>query len=227
MAKKISDDNMFFGLDLTDEQRKFRDSIYSDEFDIVFCDARSGTGKTTIAVATAKLMVTNKKKYDKMVYLFSPTQEKELGFLPGGLIEKEKNYYQPLIDALLEINENPDQAIMQFCDPNVKKQGLGWASAMSHTFLRGCNIKNSVVVIDEAQNYTSKQLKKVLTRIHDSCKIVVIGHHLQVDLINKRHSGFIKYLEHFTGKERCKICKLTKNFRGWVADWADSLPEED
>ena len=80
---------------------------------------------------------------------------------------------------------------------------------------------NKVVIIDEAQNFTAGELKKVLTRIHDSCKVIVIGHTGQIDI--QGGSGFERYLEYFSGHERCAVCKLTTNHRGWLATFADAL----
>lgn len=228
MRKKLPDDSMFFGLreKMTQEQEVFADAIYSDSYDIVFCNAAAGTGKTTIAVAVAKLLVGEKKK-DSLVYVFSPVEESKMGFRPGDQFEKELEYTAPLRDALIEIGEQPDKAIV---NPNnmadlKKKTGSvsAWVEATSHTFKRGTNLKNKVVIIDEAQNFTKEHLQKMLTRCHDSCKVVVIGHSGQCDLPNPNLSGFQKYIEWFSDPERAKICTLTKNFRGWIAQHADAL----
>jgi phosphate starvation-inducible protein PhoH len=79
------------------------------------------------------------------------------------------------------------------------------------------------VIIDEAQNYTVGELKKVLTRIHDTSKVIVIGHTGQIDI--KGESGFAKYMAWFEGQERCEVCQLTKNYRGWLSTYADMLEE--
>jgi phosphate starvation-inducible PhoH-like protein len=65
---------MFFGLKLTDEQKVLRDAIYGEDYDIIFCNSKAGTGKTTIVVATAKMLVAE-GKYDGLVYIVSPVQE--------------------------------------------------------------------------------------------------------------------------------------------------------
>ena len=94
---------------------------------------------------------------------------------------------------------------------------------LTHTYLRGTNLQNKVVIIDEAQNYTVGELKKVLTRIHDTSKVIVIGHTGQIDI--KGESGFAKYLKWFEGQPRCAVCSLTKNYRGWLSTYADMLEE--
>jgi predicted ribonuclease YlaK len=225
--RQINDDEcMFFGLDLTPEQKEFRDAIYGDDHDIIFCNAKAGTGKTTIAVATAKLLVAN-KNYKGLVYIINPVQEERQGYLPGDINEKTMPYAEPLIDALNKIGET-EKSIRQL-NPNIEaeKNGITWVDCISHTFLRGVNFENKIIIIDEAQNAYVDELQKILTRAHDSCKVIVIGHTGQKDIYkHPERSGFDMYIKHFEGKERCKICTLTKNFRGWVSTWADELNVE-
>jgi predicted ribonuclease YlaK len=222
MAKKISDDNLFFGIKLTEEQKEFRDAIYDDLHSLVICDSKSGSGKTTVAVACARLLVAE-NKYDSVLYIFSPVQESVLGYRPGRTEDKESDYLLPLYDALIKINEQPDRALHAVASTSNKKACIPWISAMSHAFLRGGNISNKVVIIDEAQNYSLSELKKVLTRCHDDSKVILIGHSEQIDLKNKKDSGFIKYLNYFKDKDICKVCKLSVNFRGKLAQLADEI----
>lgn len=223
MAKKKKDD-MFFGLRLTDEQQEFVDAVLGNDYDVIFVNSKSGTGKSTLTVACAKLLVSS-GKYNGMKYIFSPVEESKLGFTPGTAEQKWSKYFTPLIDALIEINEVPERCIKSIAVQNLKSDCEPWIDAMAHTFLRGSNQKNSVIVIEEAQNFTTSELKKTLTRCQDSSKVIVIGHSGQNDLEDKDKSGFEKYIEHFKGQERCKICNLTRNFRGWISNWADSLAE--
>jgi PhoH-like ATPase len=210
-------DNLLFGFapKLTDEQKVYINSIFDNK--ITFVNAKSGSGKSTLAVACAKIIGKD------LVYIFSPVEEKSLGFTPGSVEEKEKKYYTPLYDALLEINEDPSRAIISDSNPDNLKNGTAWVKPMSHVFARGINIKDKTVIIDEAQNFTKNELKKVLTRIHDSCTVIVIGHDGQCDLDKPSKSGFIPYLKHFENEPYCKVCTLTKNFRGFIATHADTL----
>ena len=80
-APKDLNDSLFYGLELDNEQKIFRDAIWDEEHLIVFCNAKAGTGKTLIATATANLLV-QYGRYDGIVYISSPTQEEKLGFLP-------------------------------------------------------------------------------------------------------------------------------------------------
>lgn len=77
--------------------------------------------------------------------------------------------------------------------------------------------------IDEAQNLTKKELRKILTRIHDSCHVFLIGDPDQCD-IDPKKSGFVAYLNHYSTESYAQICELTKNFRGRISAHAESLP---
>lgn len=205
---------LFYGLQLTEEQRSYVDSIFDNQLTIV--NARSGTGKTTLAVGASLILG------KPLIYTFSPVEEGSIGHTPGTVEEKERKYIQPLLDALHEIGEDPRFALKSENNPDMINE-KAWVDAKSHTFLRGSNIKDSVVIIDEAQNLTRGELKKVLTRIHDSSKVIMIGHTKQIDLKNPAKSGFEPYLEHFRNEPYAKVVELTKNFRGRLAQHADEL----
>src|SRR5699024_5228185 len=95
--------------------------------------------------------------------------------------------------------------------------------AKSHVFARGTNIKDKFLIVDEVQNFTKSELRKLLTRVHDSCRVVLIGHTGQIDLDRPQDSGFAPYIEHFKNKDYAKVCELNWNFRGVLANDADSL----
>ncbi|MCM3110018.1 PhoH family protein [Lederbergia lenta] len=210
--------NLLFGYapKLTIEQQEYVDSIIDNQLTIV--NAKAGTGKTTLAVMVAKILERD------LVYIFSAVEEKTLGYTPGSVQEKEAKYTVPLKDALLEMNEDPNRSIIYEDNIENVKNGNAWVQAMSHTFARGTNIKGEkLVIIDEAQNFTRGELKKVLTRIHSDVKIVLIGHDGQIDLKDSKKSGFIPYLEHFRDEDYCSVCELSVNFRGKLAAKADEL----
>lgn len=85
------ENNPFFGLKLDDEQKAFRDAIWNKDKLIVFCNAKAGTGKTTIATATADLLV-KFGRYNGIVFIAAPTQEQKQGFLKGSIEEKSEPY---------------------------------------------------------------------------------------------------------------------------------------
>lgn len=213
----------FYGLELDEEQKIFRDAIWNPDIDIVFCNAKAGTGKTTITTGVANMLV-QYGFYDNIVYIMSPYGERKQGWLPGSITEKSSVYFEAFYQALIECNVNPNTAINDESMVN-QKNGTGYITCITDTFLRGTNLNNSIIIIDESQNCTVQQLKKILTRIGSKSKVVVIGHDLQCDLDNPSTSGFIKYVEHFKNMDRVMVCTLTTNHRGWISQHADELEE--
>lgn len=223
-APHTLEDHPFYGFELDEEQKVFRDAIWSTDKLIVFCNAKAGTGKTLIATATANLLV-QYGRYDGIVYISSPTQEGKLGFLPGEIADKISIYGEPFLEALIKLNINPHTAINQ-SDISNQKNGTGYIDVTTHVYLRGRNFENKVVILDETQNYYTDELKKTLTRMADSCKVIVIGHSGQIDLYHNPHnSGFVRYLEHFKDDERTAVCELKTNHRGWISSHADALED--
>ena len=216
------DDHPFYGMTLNDEQKVFANAIWNPENLIVFCDSKAGTGKTTIAVGVANMLV-QYGLYNGIVYIAAPVQEEKLGYMPGDLNDKVSLYFDPLYQALIKLNINPNTAINQLSIDN-QKNGTGYIDAITHVFLRGQNFENKVIICEESQNLYCDELKKVLTRIHDNCKTIVIGHTGQCDLYhNPEHSGFAPYIEHFRNEPYAQVCTLTKNYRGKVSTHADEL----
>ena len=219
---KTLKDQPFYGLALDDEQKAFAEAIWSPENLIVFCDSKAGCGKTTIAVGVANMLV-QYGFYDGIVYIAAPVQEEKLGYMPGDLQDKVSFYFDSLYQALIKLNINPNTAINQANIEN-QKNGTGYIDTITHVFLRGQNLENKVVIVEESQNLYLDELKKVLTRIHDNCKTIVIGHTKQCDLYhNPERSGFAPYIEHFKNESYAQICELTKNYRGKVSEHADAL----
>lgn len=209
----------FYGMHLDEHQAAFRDAIWDDGKLIVFCNAKAGTGKTLIATATANLLC-KYGKYNGIIYIAAPTQEQKQGYLKGTIEEKSEPYFEPFYQALKRIGVNLNTA---FIDDSVnEKYQTAYIQCLTHTFLRGTNFENKVVIIDEAQNFYFDELMKVLTRIHDNCKVIVIGHDGQNDLLsNPERSGFVPYLHWFEDDDRTAVCSLEKNYRGWISQHAD------
>lgn len=217
----------FYGLNLDEDQILLRDAIWDSNKDIVFVNARSGSGKTLISVATANLLV-QYGKFEKIIYVVSPCNEHRLGFLPGDLTTKADVYYEALYSAMQTLGINPYTAI----DDNslvAQKYGEGgYIKPITDVYLRGCNLDKSVVILDESQNFAFDILKKVLTRVCKDTKVICIGHTGQNDLQNKESSGFEKYINHFASeknqhKDKVAVCSLNHNHRHWIAEWADEL----
>lgn len=201
---------LFYGLKLTEEQKTYADSIVDNL--VTFVQARAGSGKTTVGVGTAKIM------QKQLHYIFPTVEEKALGFTTGDETQKESKYLTPLYDALIAINDLPEKAIH-----SKKEHRTGaWVHAYSHNYMRGGNIKDAVVIIDEAQNLTKRELRKILTRCHDSCHVIVVGDIGQCD-IGEKISGFLPYLMHYKSTSFTQVCELTKNFRGVISGHAETL----
>ena len=224
----IEIDSLFYNIVLDDEQLKYANAIWNPETIITMVNARAGSGKTVIACGVANMLV-KFGFYDGILYVASPTQEQKQGYLPGSIEEKSAPYFEPMIQAMIACNMNPDRELTIMASEEDKKNGTAIVECMTHTFFRGTNIENKIVIIDEAQNYYTDELQKTLTRIHDTSKAIVIGHTGQIDLYkNRENSGFDQYLKHFQkavdiGDNRVKICHLTKNYRGWLSNYADAI----
>lgn len=216
-------DRPFYDLQLDEEQIVFADTMLNPEIDIVFCNARAGTGKSTVSVGVANMLV-QYGAFSNIIYIMSPYGERKQGWLPGTITEKSSVYFEAFYQALVTCNINPQSAVNDDSMVN-QKNGSGFITCITDTFLRGSNLDDAVVIIDEAQNYTVPQLKKTLTRIGKKAKVIVIGHELQCDLDNPELSGFMTYLEHFKDMPRAAVCTLTKNHRSWISQHADEVRE--
>jgi len=162
-------------------QRKYLDAI--ETFDIVFGIGPAGTGKTYLAMAQAVSFLLAKRV--SRIILARPAVEagEKLGFLPGDLQEKVNPYLRPLYDALYDMLD-------------VEKAGKllerGTIEVAPLAFMRGRTLNDAFVILDEAQNTTTEQMKMFLTRLGFGSKAVVTGDITQIDLPTGRTSGLIE-----------------------------------
>mgnify|MGYP002706194055 FL=1 len=216
-------DEPFYGLQLDEEQRLFAESILNPDIDIVMVNARAGSGKSTIAVGAANILVQG-GCFSGIIYIMSPYGERKQGWLPGTITEKSSVYFEAFYQALITCGVNPNTAINTDSMVN-QKNGTGYITCITDTFLRGSTLDDAVIIIDEAQNYTLDQLKKTLTRVGRHVKVIVIGHDKQCDLDSPGSSGFVRYINHFSGQPRATVCTLSNNYRSWISKHADDLEE--
>jgi len=164
-------------------QRRYLDSI--DQFDIVFGVGPAGTGKTYLAMAQAVSYLLAKKV--TRIILARPAVEagEKLGFLPGDLQEKVNPYLRPLYDALYDMmdTERANRLVER-----------GTIEVAPIAFMRGRTLNDAFVILDEAQNTTSEQMKMFLTRLGFGSKAVVTGDITQIDLPQPRLSGLVEAL---------------------------------
>ena len=222
LPKTLKDHN-FFGLTLDEEQLEMADKIIDEDVKAVFVSSVAGTGKTTVAVCSAVLMV-EYGAYSDIVYCTHPVGDAQ-GFLPGTISDKSSVWFEGLYQALVTANRNPDQVIADTSIVNMKN-GTGFVKAVTDTYLRGSTIGSegrTVFILDEAQNFDEHSLRKALTRANDNSKVIVIGHPGQIDLVDKSQSGFVRCIHHFMSKKdpRFAYCELKTNHRGLVSRTAD------
>jgi phosphate starvation-inducible PhoH-like protein len=150
------------------------------EYDVVFAIGPAGTGKTYLAVATAAAALLEKKV--KRIVLCRPAVEagEKLGFLPGDLAEKVNPYLRPLHDALYDILGYEKVGRMM-------ERSIIEVAPLA--FMRGRTLNDAFVILDEAQNTTSEQMKMFLTRIGFGSQAVVTGDVTQIDLPQGKISG--------------------------------------
>lgn len=220
-------DHPFFGMKLDNEQEEFRDAIWSKDYDIVFANARSGTGKTTIAVATA-LVLCQYGRYSKVIYqVAAGIHEYKQGLLPGSLEDKSAPLFAPLYQAVARLNYDPQHIITNDQNIIAQKEGTGIIVAQTDSYIRGISQGEVdapvVVIIDEVQNMSIDALRTALSRINIGSKVICIGCEFQCDLKDKRQSGLKRAYDIYGGQPRAKFCELTTCYRSWIAKLADEL----
>lgn len=176
-------------------QRKYVEAIEGN--DMVFGVGPAGTGKTYLAVAMA-VSAMNAKKVSRIV-LVRPAVEagERLGFLPGSLQEKVDPYLRPLYDALYDLLE-PERV-----DKMLEKNVIEVAPL---AFMRGRTLNDAFIIMDEAQNTTTEQMKMFLTRLGNNSKAVITGDITQIDLPNPRKSGLVEAINVLDGVEGIAFC---------------------
>lgn len=164
-----------------------------DDYDIVICIGPAGTGKTYLAVAKAVSALTSGKV--ARIILTRPAVEagESLGFLPGNLKEKVDPYLRPLYDALYDMV--PVEKLRRLYDEEV-------VEVAPLAYMRGRTLSDAFVILDEAQNTTSIQMKMFLTRLGWNSKAIVTGDITQIDLSGNQLSGLVEArnrLQHIEG----------------------------
>ena len=169
-------------------QRRYLEAI--DANDIVFGVGPAGTGKTYLAMAQAVAFLVAKKV--SRIILARPAVEagEKLGFLPGDLQEKVNPYLRPLYDALYDMLDV--ERVERYLE-------RGTIEIAPIAFMRGRTLNDSFVILDEAQNTTSEQMKMFLTRLGFGSKAVITGDVTQIDLPSGRMSGLIEAIKVING----------------------------
>ena len=174
----------------TDKQQLLLKILLSDESKIVFVAGPAGTSKTFMAVYAALNLINHNEKDIVYIRTIAESGEKSLGSLPGTVGEKFQPYLLPLEDKIQEIIEHTDAH-------NLKDDGR--ISATPVNFLRGSTLTDKIIIADEVQNFTSKEITTLITRIGEGSKIFLCGDFMQSDIKGK--NGFLDFFDLFSDEE--------------------------
>lgn len=169
--------------------------------DMLFAIGPAGSGKTYTAIALAVRSLKNKEI--KKIILSRPAVEagEKLGFLPGDMKDKIDPYLQPLYDALQDMI--PAAKLKEYMELNV-------IQIAPLAFMRGRTLNDAVVILDEAQNTTTQQIKMFLTRMGMNTKMIVTGDMTQIDLPSSQTSGLVQALKILKGVKGISFIELNK-----------------
>ena len=169
--------------------------------DMLFAIGPAGSGKTYTAIALAVRSLKNKEI--KKIILSRPAVEagEKLGFLPGDMKDKIDPYLQPLYDALQDMI--PAAKLKEYMEMNV-------IQIAPLAFMRGRTLNDAVVILDEAQNTTTQQIKMFLTRMGMNTKMIVTGDMTQIDLPSSQKSGLVQALHILKGVKGISFIELNK-----------------
>jgi len=176
-------------------QKRYIEAIR--QYDVVFGIGPAGTGKTYLAVAMAVAALKNQEVHRIVITRPAVEAGERLGFLPGDLTEKVNPYLRPVYDALHDMMD-PDRV--------VRAMERGTLEVAPLAFMRGRTLNDSFIILDEAQNTTSDQMKMFLTRLGYDSKAVITGDITQVDLPQDRPSGLITARDILAGVRGLGFC---------------------
>ena len=204
--KRIVKNPIKFNVSLNEEQKIAKEQILNNTVSVLA--GKAGSGKTLLACQVA-LDGLFRRHYEKIIITRPTVSKEEIGFLPGDLHQKMDPWVQPIYQNMYLLYGK------ERVDPFIKE---GKIEIVPVAFMRGRTFLDSCVIVDEAQNVKMSQMEMIATRIGLRSKMIVCGDDGQVDLKNRRDSGF-KFLYNL-GKKVKNVCSITlfKNHRDPVVD---------
>lgn len=229
---------------LNKEQLLFSNAILSHFYNVLIVEAKAGSGKTLLALSGA-LKLVKQKFFQKIIYIRNSIESldkgEDVGYLPG-LEEKFRIYNHPLMDSLdyivrtdykkkrakksdIQTSQLDDSEVNARVEQMIANYGIEtmWVGEM-----RGRTLSNAFIIIDEAQNMSNKTMQMVLSRVDDSCKVVILGSNKQIDnfYVNKYTNALTTLLK-VTKNENSGVnifaIKLEKVLRGPITKWAEDI----
>lgn len=167
-----------FNIQLNEEQKRVKSTILANPITVI--KGQAGSGKTLVAAQTA-LDLLFQKEVEKIIITRPTVSKEDIGFLPGDIKEKMDPWLAPIYHNLY---------VLYSKEKIEKELELGNIEIVPFAFLRGRTFVNSFVIVDEAQNVTHTQMEAVLGRLGQNSKMVICGDTSQIDLKDKRESGF-------------------------------------
>lgn len=213
--KRIVKNPIKFNIPLNEEQKLAKDQILNHTVTVLA--GKAGSGKTLLACQVA-LDGLFRRHYEKIIITRPTVSKEEIGFLPGDLHQKMDPWVQPIYQNMYLLYGK------ERVDPFIKE---GKIEIVPVAFMRGRTFLDSCVIVDEAQNVTMTQMEMIATRIGLRSKMIVCGDDAQVDLKNRKDSGF-KFLYNAAHKVKdLAAITLYENHRHQVVDDLVKVYEEE
>jgi len=205
------------------EQSFLIDLIMDNNIDLVTAIGQAGTGKSLLSLATALELVMNKKQFEKLI-IYRPIQPvgNDIGYLPGTMAEKLAPWFQAIMDNFEFLLSNKNNNNNEWRRDLEMFQKKGKIEMEAITYIRGRSIPNAIILVDEAQNLNTNEVKTILTRAGENTKIILTGDIEQIDSqdLDAMDNGLTYIIEKFKNSELAGHITLTKGERSRLASEA-------
>ncbi|MCX7863387.1 MAG: PhoH family protein [Bacteroidales bacterium] len=213
-----------YGIEPRNAEQTFAlDALFRDTVQLVAITGRAGTGKTLLALAAA---LHQRKKYNQILVArpIVPLSNRDLGFLPGDVKEKIGPYMQPLFDNLNVIKYKFKSESAEF--KNIEEMQKNETLVIEPlAYIRGRSLSNVFFIIDEAQNLTPHEVKTIITRAGEGCKLVFTGDIEQIDspYLDSKSNGLTYMTDRMKGQDLFAHVNLIRGERSFLAELASSI----